>query len=225
MYNIKNLEYLNFPQITVYDDGRVWSKNKDNFLKFTVNKQGYLQNVLPDGNGIYQHILLHRLIALAFIPNPKNKPQVNHIDGVKTNCANSNLEWVTNLENATHTRKNGLMPHNIFDDITVHQICVELEKGTSPTMIANNLECSYDAVYAIRYKRNWNHISKLYNIPLVKKQRYVLTESDTHLICNELEKGKTISKVMELNELFSRDVIKKIRQRKNHIQISKNYNW
>lgn len=61
----------------------------------------------------YKHVTIknkalsvHRLVAMAFIPNPESKPQVNHIDGMRDNNHISNLEWVTNQENRTHAKEN-----------------------------------------------------------------------------------------------------------------------
>lgn len=72
----------------------------------TRTKQGYFQVGIGGRKGKIE--MVHRLIAEAFVPNPDNKPFVNHIDGDKGNCSPSNLEWCTSCENNRHAREMGL---------------------------------------------------------------------------------------------------------------------
>jgi hypothetical protein len=79
------------------------SKN-DKILKQRSGKRGYYYiNLCKNGKPKSQKI--HRLVADAFIPNPNNKPQVNHKDGNKLNNNGKNLEWVTNKENILHGKQ------------------------------------------------------------------------------------------------------------------------
>ena len=89
--------------ISVYDDGSVWihrgTRNKRRFGN--TSDKGY-KTVLIRDNGKGRTVFVHRLVAMAYVPNPDGKPQVNHIDGDKTNNRPENLEWVTLEENMRH---------------------------------------------------------------------------------------------------------------------------
>ena len=76
-------------------------------LKATPTNCGYVKvELYANGKGKVKYV--HRLVAQAFIPNPDNKPQVNHIDGNKDNNVASNLEWCSPGENQTHAIAHGL---------------------------------------------------------------------------------------------------------------------
>lgn len=76
-------------------------------IKAKKNPNGYYQQCLCI-DGVSYYFYLHRLVALAFIPNPENKPEVNHKDGDKSNNRVDNLEWVTPKENMKHCFKHEL---------------------------------------------------------------------------------------------------------------------
>ena len=82
------------------------------FKKSVMLKQCYYgqfyYNVQLNINGHHKTIAVHRLVAKAFIPNPENKKQVNHIDGNKLNNNVKNLEWATSKENINHAYQIGL---------------------------------------------------------------------------------------------------------------------
>lgn len=87
-------------------------KNKELQLKEIILKpstitKGYKGITLTKDKKRYPK-KVHRLVAEAFIPNPNNKPQINHIDCNKSNNNINNLEWCTNSENQKHAFKNGL---------------------------------------------------------------------------------------------------------------------
>ena len=92
--------------------GRVKSLNKyhhkkEQILKNRITKDGYYETVLCK-KGKMSFFRTHRLVAIAFIPNLLNKPQINHKDGNKLNNNVKNLEWCTLQENKEHAIKMGL---------------------------------------------------------------------------------------------------------------------
>ena len=85
--------------------GRVKRVTTGRILKGGKDKYGYLiVNLYKNSVGSIKTI--HRLVAEAFIPNPENKPQVNHVDENKTNNSLDNLEWMTAKENTNHGTRN-----------------------------------------------------------------------------------------------------------------------
>ena len=76
-------------------------------LKPGIHKKGYLLVYLSKHSKKYTK-KVHILVAKAFLPNPKNLPQVNHKNGIKSNCSVSNLEWRTQLGNMRHSVQLGL---------------------------------------------------------------------------------------------------------------------
>lgn len=95
-----------FENYIIFDDGSVFSKNRRKFMSAQKHEKGYLRVQLYGKTK--QHLRLHRLVAEHFISNQENKPQVNHIDGDKSNNNYKNLEWCTGSENAIHAYKYGL---------------------------------------------------------------------------------------------------------------------
>lgn len=74
----------------------------------STNRDGYLFVNLRR-NGKQRMLLVHRLVAQAFVDNKQRKPEINHIDGDKSNNNAKNLEWVTSMENIDHALNNGLI--------------------------------------------------------------------------------------------------------------------
>ena len=100
---IKNFEGLYF----FSDKGEIFNA-KGKQLRGFINNIGYQCIDLWKDRKRTKH-LYHRLIAESAVPNPLNKPEVNHIDANKLNNAISNLEWVTSAENKAHAKKLGLI--------------------------------------------------------------------------------------------------------------------
>jgi hypothetical protein len=123
----------------ISNKGRVRNIKTGQFKKASVGKVGYpVVDICK--NGKRKHKYLHRLLAEHFIPNSENKPQVNHIDGNKTNYQLNNLEWVTSKENIQHAFKTGLNKGiaNLDDEIIKDLLLNRFMKGESITSIASD---------------------------------------------------------------------------------------
>lgn len=130
--------------IKICKNGVVYNRCKKGVLKKakkTYITGGYVLVTTWEGNQ-QKTYAVHRLMAEAFIPNPLNKEQVNHVDGDKNNYSLSNLEWVTAKENAQHAIETGLRktldttPHKCFlcnRNIMNAGMCLECSKARTKT--------------------------------------------------------------------------------------------
>lgn len=113
-----------YPNYSISAEGVICNISTGRIKSTYTSKRGYTTVGLSYRNK-YKLFTLHRLLALHFIPNPENKPQVNHIDGNKLNNKLSNLEWVTNKENTKHAHVNGLCPRTDSQNKNCHKSAVK----------------------------------------------------------------------------------------------------
>lgn len=86
------LKNFGYPGYLISDDGQLWSERSQKFLKPSLTRYGYYKYTISINNQ-RKTFFAHRLVAIAFIPNPNNLPQVNHKDENKLNNHVDNLEW------------------------------------------------------------------------------------------------------------------------------------
>ena len=134
----------------------------------SIGKKGYLQACLTNKN-TYS---VHRLVALTFIENEENKPEVNHVDGNKLNNHISNLEWCTTQENLEHKRFNNLgktlkaklsatginNSQAKLDEEDVILIRTNCATKEDIKRFSKELDVSIATIYDIKNRRSWTHI-------------------------------------------------------------------
>lgn len=197
------------------DDGQIYSnvKGKTMFpLKTHTKPDGYLAVSLWDnakhGQKKRKTFLVHRLVAETFIPNPENKPTVNHKDGVKTNNCVDNLEWATSHEQNVHSFANGLnyarkgedANRAILDWDAVHFI-----RNNYPEYSVANLALRFNvsepAVYAILYNQTWfDETYSPKNKGLYKKKRTTKEVREFIYKHKNEYSGKEFAKMFNISE-------------------------
>ena len=127
------MEIEGYEDYTIDENGNVWSKYSDRFLNPSLRKKGGYSQVSVSKNGKRNTFGIHQLLALTFIPNPDNKPTVDHIDQNPSNNNLSNLRWATRVEQNENRRAFGEIKHKYicykYNKRKVHKYyCIE-KKG------------------------------------------------------------------------------------------------
>jgi hypothetical protein len=137
---------------------------KERLLKLSTQSKGYLTVVLQK-DAKRKMTLVHRLVAEYFIPNIDNKPQINHINGIKTDNKVENLEWVLHRENLDHAIKNNLTlkgeknRNSKLKDVDVIKIHSLLQSGITTKELSETYNVSYSTIDGIRTNRYWKHLN------------------------------------------------------------------
>lgn len=165
-------------------------------VKETIRKQntdtyGYNRVFLRNKNK-NKNFQVHRLVAIHFIDNSENKPQVNHIDGVKTNNRVDNLEWVTNKENQYHSIKIGIRNSKTFT--YKNQIIKDYLNGMG--------------VYYIAKKYNITGGSSIYRLLKENNVKIRRRNNKIKVILKQLKDGYTIKQIAKLNNILEDTVVK-----------------
>lgn len=214
----------------ISNSGLVMNKNTKKLVCHGMNEKGYLQIKIPIDGKTYTR-KIHQLVALAFIPNPENKPEVNHKDGNKENCHDWNLEWTTRNENVQHAYDTGLIiakkgsdsPSAKYTDKQVHEICKLLEQGKGNVEVSEITGINESVIINIKGGRQWTDISSQYKIPDTKKYN-TYTEEIIRNVCKSLEekiKGAEIAKTYNVTE----SLVKDIKAHRSWKHVSKDYNF
>lgn len=197
-------------------------------IKTRLDKDGYeVVGICIDG--LQKHVKIHRLVAKAFIPNPKHKPEVNHINGIKNDNGIWNLEWATGQENMRHALANGLkiplhgeeVYNSIYTEKDVIKIAELLLKNKSFDYIKKKTGATSFMIHYVLRKKRWKHITKNYNF-------------DDYHFGKNVKKIKKICKLLESNKYNQTEIanmtntdvriVNNILTGHSHRDISKSYN-
>lgn len=222
----------------VSSTGKIMNTRTGKILDPMVSRKGYHQ-ICMNCNGVYTNPMVHRVVAQAFIPNPENKPQVNHINGDKSDNRVENLEWVTCQENIDHAWATGLHKPRYGDDANaskytekqVHEVCKLLEQNKLlNTEIAKITGVDVYVISKIKCRNCWMHISDQYKIPIPEANKTgqdapasKYTDEQIHQVCKMIAEGNISNVDIAKATGVGIDMVHRIKFGKNWNHIASQY--
>ena len=222
--------------------GKIYNTYTGYEMNPQIANTGYKMVHLSDYKQKYDKLVsVHRLVAKSFIPNPKNKPFVNHIDGNKRNNCLYNLEWVTASENTKHAIRTGLIQaygennnNSLYSDDQIEQVCKYLEEGKLLFReISEKTGVSISAISMVKSGKMRKQQSEKYkNIKALKFEdqygenhpRSKMNEDIARQICNDLQDGVRPC-IIRKKYNITKDMVNNIKFRRTWTHISKDYIW
>ena len=160
----------NYPDFEISSLAQIRRVSTGKVLKQAINKTGYYQVCASLGQRkTLKAFKIHKVVAKAFVPNPENKPIVNHIDGDKLNSLPSNLEWATYSENSQHAYDNSLIipsrgEDHYFSKLTNKDIVFIREhyrprcKAFGARALGRMFNVSHAVISRVCSNQTWTHI-------------------------------------------------------------------
>lgn len=192
--------------IEVSNFGNIKKSSTKTLRKLNLTKQGYYHISLFKKGKTYAK-KVHRLVAQAFIPNPENKPCVNHRDGEKSNNNVNNLEWVTYSENSIHALKNKLSKGKKGEEhsqskLSESQVIQILNEGKYDTFQAISDKWGVDRkqIEKILKRTSWTHIEGYEPVSdsIFNNFSSKLTKEQVYFIRNSEKSVSDISKILNI---------------------------
>jgi len=160
---IKEFQFGGF-NYTADENGHIFGKNNKE-LKQRLNCDGYPEVTLGNKKIRRTSVRVHQIVCKLFVANPQDKPEVNHIDGIKTNNSYSNLEWATRSEQMLHAHRLGLKtvsgianPKAKLSEPDVLEIRRLYKLGWKIYEIRDKYGRGWSTIYNIVIRNTWNNI-------------------------------------------------------------------
>ncbi len=165
----KDIEEFN-GDYQISNKGRVKSKmfakngtysKGEKILTSTISEEDGYEKIAINRNGKTKKRSIHRLMAIAFIPNPNNLPEVNHIDTIKTNNSLENFEWITRLGNMQHANKMGRIAkytHHKINEDQARELKKRISLGENLKSLSLEYGLAHRTIYQIKENKRWGWV-------------------------------------------------------------------